>query len=298
MSGPYSGKFGVVDGQSTVRDWSINDAMDPKKYVASNTKFGQGSRRGVESWDGNFQHYGHTPLVLPGEQFSFLGYGSPINRSGGAGFRYAGDALVETAVINWNWAGGDILSVQVNFKGHLNLTEQGSSGAQIFDQTIPTVPVVACTKIEYSTDDGVTFTEWENLVTAALTLSSKLVEYVDSSTVVDDSGTCRIWKGQRPGSIAWVLAVTEQNIDRSIFKKGDSLVWRCWVNGTEFYLLKWGMVEGFTNISVNPETNAIIQQTVNIGMDGFDPAAGNYSNATGGILLPDASVWWPFGTGT
>lgn len=292
MSGPYSGKFGVVNGIETVRDWSINDGHTPNIFSASNTLWGVSQARGVEFWDGSFNHYGHTPVVLPGELFQFIGYGAPTNHYSGNGWRYVGNAMCESAVVTWDWGAGGILSVVENYKGHLNLTEQGSVGASVSDQSVPTIPHVACTRIDYSAD-GSAWTTWDNLVQAVLTLTCELQEYVNSSTVVDDSGTCRIWKGFRPGRVLWTLAVTEQDMDRSIFAKGDVLQFRLYVNDTDFYLLKWGMVNDFTGIQVNRETGAIVQQTVNIGMHGFDTSAGSYGASTGSVLLPSTEQWWP-----
>lgn len=292
MGGPYSGKFGVVNGISTVRDFTINDGHTPNIYSASNTLFGVSQARGVEFWDGNFNHYGHSPVVLPGEIFQFIGYGAPINNISGSGWRYVGNAICESAVITWDWTAGGILSVVENFKGHLNLTEQGAVGASISDESIPSIPHVACTRIDYSAN-GSDWTTWNNLAQAVLTLTCELQEYVNSSTTVDDNGTCRIWKGFRPGRVLWTLAVTEQELDRSIFAKGDVLQFRAYVSDTEFYLLKWGMVNDFTGIQVNRETGAIVQQTVNIGMHGFDTSAGSYAASTGQVLLPSTEQWWP-----
>jgi len=289
--GPYGGKWGVVNGVAEVRDWSINDAHDSKPYVDSATLFGHGRVRGIESWDGSYQHYGAVPVIMPGEIFQFVGYGAPLNFISGNGWRYVGNALCESAVINWNWGAGDIISVQESFKGHLNLTEQGSSGAEVLDSSTPNPPTIACTKIQYSTDNGSNFVDWNSLLTAALTFSCALQEYVNSGTIVDDAGTCRIWKGYVPGPIDWKLAVTEQDVQRSLFKKSDNLVLRLFINGVNYYELKWGMVKDFTGISVNRETGAIVSQTVNIEMNGF-------SGSTGHILMPNGTTYWPGHTGT
>lgn len=283
----HSGKFGVVNGMSTVRNWSITDSMAPKNYVASNTLFGTGRRRGVETWSGNFSHYGHTPSVFPGEQFEFIGYTAPNNDVTGPGLRYKGQALVENIQLNWNWGGGDIISAVVNFQGHVGLTIQ-AAGNELYDLVVPTVPPIYGTKIMYSTN-GVDFVEWENLATAQLTISCALQEYVNSSSVVAN----RIWTGRKSGPIDWTLAVTEQDVDRSKFSKGDDLILRLYVSATEYYELKWAQVAEFTGITVDRETGAIIQQTVNLNMNGFDPAALSYNGSVGHILLPDGSQWWP-----
>jgi len=298
MGGPYSGVAGSVNGISTVQDWSITDGHTPQEYSASNTLFGMGAVPGIEFWEGGYNHYGHTPVVLPGQQFYFIGYGAPLNNVSGSGWRYAGSALCNQAVINWNWASGAIIAVQESFKGHLDLVEQGDTGSQILDESIPTVPKIACTKIEYSLDDS-TFVEWDNLVSASLTLTNELQDYINSSTVVDDAGTCRIWTGRRRGRYNWTLAVTEQDVRRDLFSKGQVLMLRLYVTSSLYYELKWGMMRDVTGIQVNRQTGAIVQQTVNFSMCGMDTDAGSYAAATGHVLMPGGEQWWPLtGTGT
>lgn len=292
--GIHSGKFGVVNGKSTVRDWSITDSMSPVRYSASNTKFGMGSRRGVESWSGSFNHYGHTPLAMPGDSFSFLGYTAPDDDVSGAGMRYSGTAFVESAVINWDWATNAIINGAIAFQGHMALTAE--VGAQVKDQTVPTVPVPVGTKIEYSSDDGGTWTEWDNLLNASLTFSNALQSYVNSSTAIAG----RLWTGRLAGGIDWALSVTEQDARRDRFTKGDSLVFRLYVTDALYYELTWGQINDFTGLNVNRESGAIMQQTVGITMDGFDPAEAAYADATGSIFLPGGTKWWPatYGTGS
>lgn len=294
--GIHSGKSGVVDGVSTVRTWSITDSMATHEYVASNTLYGTGRRNGVEEWSGSYGIYGHTPPAMPGELAAFVGYTAPDDDSTGPGLRYRGDHMVESLQVTWGWQGGDIISAVVNFKGHLGLTID-EPGAELLDLTVPRVPTSIGTKIQYSTD-GVSFTEWTNLLTAQLTLSCKLQEYVNSSSVVGG----RLWKGQKSGPVDWTLSVTEQDNRRNIMSKGDSLVFRLFVDDSEYFELKWGKVGEFTGITVDRETGAIIQQTVNVSMDGFDPSQVTYDpNSIGHVLLPDGTQWWPAtqpGTGT
>lgn len=290
--GLHSGKFGVINGHSTVRNWTVEDAQDSKTYVASNTKFGTGRRASVESWSGSFGIYGHTPQVMPGDDFSFIGFTAPDSDVlGGSGMRYSGTARVAQVQVNWGWQGGEILNAQVNFNGHLALT--AAVGAAISDLTVPRVPSVIGTRIDYSLND-VDWVEWTNLVTAQLTLSCALQSFVNSSTVVGG----RLWTGQKPGPVDWTLAVTEQDNRRSLFEKGDVISLRLYVNDTEYYELKWAHVQNFTGLTVDVETGAIMQQTVNLGMDGFDPDETTYDpDSIGHVILPDLTQWWP-STGT
>lgn len=294
--GIHSGKFCVIDGVSTTREWSISDDQALQEFVASNTLFGTGNVPGVNEWSGSYNVYGHSPPALPGDLFSFLGYTAPDNDSTGPGLRYSGFAMAESLQVNWNWQGGEIINAQVSFKGHLALTAS-AAGSEIQDLEVPVIPPVACSKITYSTD-GVTFTEWTNLVSAQLTLTNKVQEYVNSSTAID----CVLWKGQKSGPVTWSASVTEQDNSRSKLPKGAVRVFRFYVTATEYFELKWGRVQNFTGITFNRETGAIIQQTVNLMMHGIDPTETTYDpDAIGHVLMPDGEQWWPAedpGTGT
>lgn len=285
--GLHSGKFGVVNGASTVRNWSITDSESLQAYVASNTLFGTGRRRGVQEWSGSYSFYGHTPPVMPGDLFSFLGYTAPNDDVSGTGMRYSGQAMCENVNVNWSWQDGAIINGDVNFQGHLGLTSE--DGAEITDETVPVVPLIALGKIEYSKDDGSTWTEWTNLLSASLTLSCSVQAYVNSSTVVSSALTT----GRKSGPFDWTLAVTEQDVRRDHLSKGESIVLRLWVDTSQYWELMWGKVGEFTGLTVDRESGAIMQQTVNISMDGFDPDESTYANSYGHVLKPDGTEWWP-----
>lgn len=289
--GVHSGKFAVLDGVSTVRNWSINDQMAMHEYVASNTLFGTGRVNGVHEWGGSFGIYGYEPSVLPGDFFSFLGYTAPSNDTTGAGVRYSGSAVSENLKISWGWQGADIISATSDFKGHLQLLH--GSGIERYDVAVPTVPSVIGTKITYSSD-GVTFTEWENLLSAELTLSAKLLEYVTSSTVFEGDNGLEMWKGQKVGSKDWNASVTVlDNVREGVPQQGQSLIFRFYVSPTVYFELKWGKVQEFTGINADRETGAIYQYTVPIAMDGFDPEAVSYDASVGHVLMPSGTQWWP-----
>lgn len=274
--GLHSGKFGVVNGQSTVRNWSISDTMNNPKFVASNTQGGTGRRRGIRSWSGSYNQYGVYPVALPGQIVSFGGYTAPDNDVSGNGKRYSGNIIIDSIAATWNWGSGDILSLVTNFSGHLALS---SSTGSYSDATDPTTPEVCGTKLEYSTD-GSTWDELTNLTQAVLTITSANQAYVNSST------NCET--GRKPGPLDFTLALTRQECDTEAdFAKGDDLQIRIYDTDSTFWLLKWAKVKEFTGLTVDTETGAIIQHTVNLEMNGF------VDGDVGQIVLPDDSVLWP-----
>jgi hypothetical protein len=288
--GLHSGLFGVLDGVSTVRNWSVNDSMSPHEYVASNTLFGTGRVDGVREWNGAYACYGHTPPIMPGELFDFVGYTAPNDDVSGVGLRYQGDALVENVKITWGWQGGDIINVSSDFKGHLRLL--CPMGPERYDVTVPRVPSVIGTKIMYSSD-GVSFTEWENLLSAELTIVCKLQEYVNSSSFVATPSGNELWKGHKRGAIDWTASVTVQDTIRTGLQIGQSYVFRFYVTSSLYWELKWGKVQEFTGLVVERETQAIMQHTVPLGMNGFDEDALTYDAGVGHILQPDTTQYWP-----
>lgn len=284
----HSGRFGTVDGASTIRNWSIVDTLTLADAVASNTKFGHARRRGIHDWTGSFSGFGHTPPVMPGQSISFIGYTAPDDDVSGVGLRYSGDALVESIAITWNWSAGEIISWVANFGGDGVLTTT-AAGAEVIDASTPTLPEVPGTKIEYldGEDDPQIdpFIEWTDLVQATLTLQYANPTYVNSSTIFSGE----VWTRRKKGIFDWNLSVQEQNTDRARFAKGDNLYLRLYVPGGTFWDLAWGRVREFTGLTVDRESGAIMAQTVNLDMNGFLDSDGS----AGFVTKPDTTDLWP-----
>lgn len=279
--GIHSGKFGVVNGHSTIRNWTVTEARNNVRYRASNTRGGSARVPGIHTWSGSFGGYGGLPLVMPGEIFTFAGYTAPANNVLGAnGQRITGQAIVDNIAITWDWAGGNPLSYQVNFSGHLD--PAWTSAAALSDSTIPEIEPICDKLFEFSVDDGSTFAELEDLTTATLTLTAENQAYVNSST--------NCYTGRVAGPFDWTLAVTQQSDVRAggDFDIGDNLVLRAYTSATEYWLLKWGMVKDFTGLNVDRESGAILQRTINLEMNGF------VGGVVGEVEKPGAVAFWPF----
>jgi len=278
MGAPHSGKFGVVDGQSTVKNWNIGETSTPMPYVASNTLCATGRLKGIEDWAGGFTQFQHTPLLMPGDNFTFTGYTAPDSDvKGGTGETFVGAAIIDGVTISWNWVTGEIISVDLTFSGNGALAQ---STAVHSDVTVPDVDSTINTKITYG-EEGAGAVEWENLTTAVLNITAANQTFVNSTTGP--------FINRKPGVIDWNLAVTQEDVDRGAqtFDKGDSVEFNLFVDATDFWRLKFGIVKDFTNITVDIETGAIIAQTVSIEMDGFNPSSGV-------IFFPGGAQWWPF----
>lgn len=296
-NGAHSGKFGVVNGNSTVRNWNVNETMAPAPFIASNTKGGRGRKRGIKDFTGGFQHYGGIPTVMPGDVFQFKGFTAPDNdQPNGTGTVIQGNAIVDNIAVTWNWSNGEAIQTQVNFSGDGAL-EALDSQAALLDNTNPQVQDICGGRIEvcesldpigstsgYGSLSG-GCTPWENLEQVVLTISADNQSYVNSST--------NCWTRRKPGPIDWALAVTEQETARhgGIFDKirrGNHVELNLYVDATQYWWLQWGIVHDFTGLNVDRETGAIISRTVNLAMSGF------VNNNAGRIRVPGASSnWWP-----
>ena len=273
---PLSGKYGTVNGHDAVSNWTINDEQTLAVAIDSSTDGATNRKPSVESWSGTFAQNLYEPSVLPGEMFTFNGFTAPDDGDpAGNGVIYSGDALLSQCVINWDWAGGAILTLENTFLGHLALAIVSGNNQDISISN----PVSICgTKIEFSAD-GTTWTELPNISTANVTLSVATNDYVNSST--------GCWTGRAAGPKDWTAAIVLDDTDRStvVPDKGELLQWRFYVTDALFWEFKWGRVRDFTGITVDRVSGAIIQQTMNVDMAVSD------GSALGHVLTPGGTYW-------
>ena len=121
---------------------------------------------------------------------------------------------------------------------------------------------------------------------AVLTFTREAKTSVNSGTSAGD-GSCLT--ARLPGAaIDWTLAITtEDGNEVTALASGTIHNFRAFIDATNFWDLKWGILAARTGLSVDRETGNIIGQTHNAEMKGFNSGAGN-------ITLPGAgSAWWP-----
>lgn len=88
--GVISGLSAAVEkdgsAESTLSGWQVRDIHEiaPASYAGSNTRAGMTSTQGNQDWRGRYQNYGHTPLLFPGDQFTFLGSINALTGCSGA----------------------------------------------------------------------------------------------------------------------------------------------------------------------------------------------------------------------
>lgn len=278
--GYHSGMWGVINGQSTVRNWSLNTTSSPFAYKASNTAGGTARVDGTKDWNGSFNQLGAIPLLMPGDSFAFAGYTAPDDDVlGSNGTCYSGTAIVDQVVCSWNWGASEALNIAVNFSANGVI----SSASSIYsDATAPQEYTICGTKIEYG--DSGSETELENVAAATLTFSAA------NQGSVNSSSSC--YMQRRPGPIDWTAAITLEDNTQPI-TLGTSERFLFYIDDTYYWELQWGLIRDYSNLTVNRETGAIIRQTMNVDMDGIK------SGVQGTITLPGTSSgageeWWPF----
>jgi hypothetical protein len=281
--GIKSGKYGAVDGISTMRNWGVNETSGTKKFGASNTLGGAGRRRGNRDWTGSIGHYGGKPLVMPGDLFTFTGYTTPDSGISGAGKTRVGPAIVENIAVNWNWESADPVNTVINFAANGVLATGSGDISDVSNIDVPS-PIGGGVRILAA--GGSSYGTLCPVVSAALNVIAENKAYTNS---------CSSGQTQRePGNIDWNLAlvIQEHDIDQLPFAIDDYIGIQIDVGeeADNFWQLTYGIVKDFTGIVVDRETGNIIQVTVNIEMSCDD----NDSNI-GEIILPGESTpWWPF----
>lgn len=285
----HSGKFGIVDGVSTVRNWGIEQVSAAQMFVASNTRGGAGRRAGVKDWSGQYSCYGHSPPVMPGEAFSFEGYTAPDDdRWGGDGLIYYGPAIVGSVALSLNFESSELFNFQTNFSANGALARKSdiiadASTPAVFQPSNARVVLLDPDESVLGSGSGSISTGDEFCVTqVSITFVSALQDVINSCT---DS-----WTERRAGPIDFTGSMTVQDVDPDNFgvEIGDDLILRIYVNATQYWEMKWVHIKDFSGVTADRETGAIMSMGINFEMNGF------YDGNDGQIILPGAAdPWWP-----
>jgi hypothetical protein len=286
--GVVMGKYGVVDGVSSVLNWTISDEIAITRRRLSNTKAGSTRAPGVKAWTGSFVSLGKVPAVMPGADFDFAGFIGPDSGiPGETGVAYEGSAMVDSVSATWNWGNNEPLAWTVNFSGHLDVTI--NTAAIYTDDTNPDIrtpcdfgggPKFSTTLADTLATIAAGSNKLTNVVTAALTITAENGSYVNSDT---DCNT-----GRLSGTVDWSLAIVQQDTTRQLLK-GAKCGLILPVGGGEYWGFRWGMVRGYTGVGADNDGAGVYQHTFNIDMHGVDATAG-----AGQIILPGESAdWWP-----
>lgn len=280
--------------ENTLRDWNISKTLNSPSYRASGGRQGTGRVKGFHDWSGSFSQYTLNPKLWPGDSFIFNGYTAPDAYPTMTGTTFSGTARVDEIVLRWNWDNNEIPNCQVNFSGAGPLT-QNNGAAQLQDLSVPNPTSICGLKVEFgaSLDEE----EWLNISNIEWRIRAENPDYRNSSTI--DTGDCYV--GRLRGPLDFDLDITEdynkfQSIagDRTsadnIFGEDDDLRLRIFIDATNFWLIEWARVDGFSNLSIDVENGTVLRQTVNLKMNGFS------GGVMGQIVDPSGTpvTRWPY----
>ena len=229
---------------------------------------------------------------MPSEYFDFEGFTAPTTGARGAlGITHAAtNAICEEVTINWNWATCELLNWSMRFAAGEPIVIAHSTDTTV-DAVVPDPPVICGTKVTLTSNDTV----WPNIVSASLTITANNPTYVNS--------TNQCITGRRPGIIDWNAAIVEQATGPSATlsasaclgtEVGGDTVLRLWVDASTYWDLWWAHLTSISDLRVDMDTGAIIEQTNNFAMNGFDIGA----SGDGRIGRPGEDGgsnpwWWP-----
>ncbi len=264
-----------MNGDDTVRSWSVTTLKQLVPYHASNTQQGTGRIAGNGDWSGSYSGLGHTPAIFPGDTFTFTG-------SIDAVLGVTGAARVESIEIVIDIEGGNPIEYTVNFASNGALTR---GAAVATDVSVPNPPSSIGTKVQLGTlVTTPVYTELSDVRTVTLTFTKALPEYASSGTAGE---TKRV-----DANLDLTVSIAVYTEDfASLPAEGSEHLMRVYVDATTFWALKWVRVEELSDLEVDIETGLPVGATINAGMQGF--ALISAVATVGEILDPAAVTKWP-----
>jgi hypothetical protein len=263
-------------------EWTASIQQASTSFVNSATARGTHRNNGPRSWAGTINCVGAVPALFPGQTHSFEGFSAYEDLTDG--LILAGDVIVDSLAVNWDWSTVESIKHNYAFSG-IGAPTSWASATAIEDATIEQSPSICGTKIEYSVD-GTTWVELPNLKSAALNITAANSSFVNSGTHA--GGAC--WTGRTRGPIDWTLSIVQEDDappgTTGMPQIGDNLNWRLYTTSTLFWALNFGRVDSYTNYRVNTD-GSIIDRTIAVGM------TSSRSSVAGQIALPGATVVWP-----
>jgi len=270
----------MVNGADTVRSWRINPISPGGPYAGSNAAGAFDRIAGWKDWVGQYAAYGHTPAVMPGDAFAFLG---SIDGSVGC----SGTAIVEVVRVEIEIPQDEEtpptpINHTVQFKANGTLNRGAAVAA---DETVPNPPNPKDLKIQYATPAAVpSWTTLCSVYRAALTLSKRNPIY-------------------RPGCNSGQTFRLEGNLDAQLeFEVYDSAMTnlpdegspygvRIYVTSTLFWEINWMLLEEIAPFEVPIETRKLVNAKLQWALRSTTLISAVATRGT--IKKPDTTTWWP-----
>ncbi len=264
--GVISGISGAVNGASgiSMREWRIREVQRGPKWVASISQGGVSRKCGVKDWRGYYTGYGHTPVVFPGETFTFLG-----SVDGTLGV--TGPAICDRIVVTWDIEAGKVIEYRVDFSGNGTLSK-GAAAA-----TDSGTPVIKCSTGMYVAIGGGRQTDIRYM---RLVITAANRPYVSSDTAgqvkrlpgnIDAECIYKLYQGT-PANLP-ALAVPNQL--------------RFYVTAGTYWQLMWMLLEEIEDFGVN------LEEAENVGATIKGAFVAYNGTGAGTIIDPATTTKWP-----
>lgn len=264
----YSGRYGCVDGVSQVQNWTLERTMTDNAQANSATRAAKTRDLGIFDWTGGFTFVGGTFPNL--DDFRLKGHVAPSNgKFGTAGKVFSGSGIINSVSISGDASTGARVQTQVQFGGNGELSET----TEALTDTIQ--PVVLNSRLCKLTFDS------KNIAfkSFSLNLTQEAPTYIDSST--------EGWTKRLPG----ILDFTGSFVcidDSDLLTMGTVGALTIAHNSLSIATIQNVIVTGISGITVDPSSGAIVEYTVNFGLQTHGE-----SGDIGSILLFGTSVWPP-----
>lgn len=273
-----SGIGGCVNGKGGIRRWSVNYSGGVQEYASSGTKGSKAQIKGIKDWSGSYDAYGHTPLVMPGDEFDFEGAGAEGALAPGA----SGPARCEEVTITVDIEGGTIISHVVTFSGNGELSRAaitGTPGTDVLEPGVGGKVMIGAAAAAPS------YAAVVDVRTVTITLRRETHPYASSDT----GGWQERVVGNLGGEVSYTLYLDDFS---TLPTEGDMKAVKVYVNETEFWEIIALMVASVGPLEIDRESGVPIGATVNLTFSGMYTTT-TLNDTQGKIDKPGVSNWWP-----
>lgn len=278
--GRVTGKEGAINGVGCVRVWDMDASQIGGRFSGSCAAGVVDRILGAKDWTGRYGAYGHTPTVMPGEAFAFVG---SIDGSVGV----YGTAIVESVRISVEIPQEEDqepkpINHVVTFKANGALTKGAAVASDI---TIANPPNPGDLKFQYATPAGSpSWTTLSEVYSAMILFSCRNPTYKPGSSVYQ---TYRL-----AGNLDAHVELACQADDFSDLPAEGSIKGiKIFVTPLLYWQIDWMMIEHLNEMHVPIESGDIVGATPQMS---FKPHTTiGVTPTKGQIVKPGGSVWWP-----
>lgn len=252
----------AVNGVNTARNFRIILHNEGIPYAASNTNGSMGRVVSAFDWQGVYMMYGHTPVVFPGDNFTFTG-----STTGTQGV--SGAAICERIRIMWDVERGAPISALVFFASNGAFAYTGAAT----DVTVPNPPTAKNMFASF----GSALT---NVRKMELEISSRVKPYSTADTLG--------WVKRNKGAIDAKCSVDLYTPDAADLPTiGTDTIAKFYVTETTFWELKWMHNQGFWNFETDHESDTNVSAVLEAAFTGYSAGGEGY------IKNPAIVTKWP-----